>query len=424
MIKQFILTFPFLFILLMGGISQGVAEEKVKLSLKTLIDEALKKNPILLTKINQVNSEKERIPQAATLPDPMLKLGLVNLPESFDFNDQAMTQKQIALSQKFPFPGKLKLRKEIARYKSKQSEAEFTYQQLEIIDKVKRTYFSLFFIDKSIEITEKNKTILENFLEIARTKYAVGKGLQQDVLKAEVELSRMLEKLLILKQQNATLTAKMNTLLNRDISTHLEGRPEVSQTPFTLDPEEIKKSSLEDHPLLQRIQFVLEKAEYDHNLAIREYYPDFEISFAYGQREDNPSQNRPDFYSGFVGINIPIWYKTKQNRKVEETKYTIISAEARYEDTKNNLYFRIANLLAETDQNSHLIDLYQNGIIPQATHTLDSSMASYQVGTIDFLTLLTNLITLYRYELEYYKVLSDYEKNLADLELSLGKRLF
>jgi outer membrane protein TolC len=80
--------------------------------------------------------------------------------------------------------------------------------------------------------------------------------------------------------------------------------------------------------------------------------------------------------------------------------------------------------LAEIDQNDHLINLYQDGIVPQATHTLNSSLASYQVGTVDFLTLLTNLLTLFRYELEYYRVLTDYEKNLANLELAMGKRLF
>jgi outer membrane protein TolC len=425
MIKKSLLTFYFVIILLFGGFSQGKAAEKnAILSLNALIDEALEKNPMLLAKKNQIKSMKERIPQAGTLPDPMVKLGLVNLPESFDFNDEPMTQKQIALSQKFPFPGKLKLNKEITRKDFNRLEVEFAYEQLDIISNVKKIYYSLFFIDKSIEITEKDKTILNNFLEIARTRYSVGKGIQQDVLKAEVELSRMIEKLVILKQQRTSITAKMNSLLNRDISTPLEGRPEVLQTSFNLNPEELKSSSLKDHPVLKSIQFDLEKAETAHNLAQKEYYPNFEVGFSYGQREDSPNQSRPDFYSGFVGINIPIWYKTKQNRKVEETKYTIFSAEAIYEDTKNELHYRIAKLLAEIEQNTQLLDLYKNGIIPQATHTLDSSMASYQVGTIDFLTLLTNLITLYRYELEYYKVFIDYEKNLADLELSVGKRPF
>ena len=109
---------------------------------------------------------------------------------------------------------------------------------------------------------------------------------------------------------------------------------------------------------------------------------------------------------------------------MEETRYTILAAENRYEDTRNNLQFRVSNLLAEIDQNDHLINLYKDGIVPQATHTLNSSLASYQVGTIDFLTLLTNLLTLFRYELEYYRVLTDYEKNLANLELAMGKRLF
>lgn len=407
-----------------GGINHGSAQEIGRLSLKSLIDKALKENPILLAKANQISSLKERIPQASTLPDPKLKLGLVNLPESFDFNDEGMTQKQISLSQKFPFPGKLSLNKEMALKDLKGLEAEFAYQQLETISGVKNIFYSLFFIERAIEITGKNKSTLINFLEITRARYSVGKGIQQDVLKAEVELSRMLEKLVILKQQRITITAKMNTLLNRPPSTPLEGKTEIFRTPFNLNPEEIKNSSLEDHPLLRSIEFIREKAEIAYNLALKDYYPNFEVNFSYGQREDSLNNSRPDFYSGFVGINIPIWYKTKQNRKVKETEYNISSVISRYKATQNDLQFEISKLLAEIDQNSHLLDLYQGGIIPQANHTLDSSIAGYQVGTIDFLTLLTNLLTLYKYELEYYKVLTDREKNLADLELAAGKCMF
>jgi len=407
-----------------GMTGYGRAEENTVLSLTSLIDEALLKNPMLSTKENQVKALAERIPPAGTLPDPKLKLGLVNLPEEFDFNEDPMSQKQIALSQKFPFPGKLKLKKEIARDEYNLSEAEFDYNQLEVINRVKTTYYSLFLIDKSIEITEKNKAVLENFLEIARTRYSVGKGIQQDVMKAEVELSRMIAKLVMLKQQKSTVTAQLNTLLDRNPSTPLEGSPGVFRTTFTLDPEEIRNSSLEDHPLLRSVQSLQGKAESAHSLARREYYPDFEVTFAYAQREDSFHQDRPDFFSGFVGINLPIWYKTKLSRKVEETRYTILAAENRYEDTRNNLQFRVSNLLAEIDQNDHLINLYKDGIVPQATHTLNSSLASYQVGTVDFLTLLTNLLTLFRYKLEYYRVLTDYEKNLANLELAMGKRLF
>ena len=424
MIKKILLVATFIMVCSIGSLSGARAEENTKLFLKTLIKEALSKNPLLLTTKNQIKARKERIPQAGTLPDPILKLGLVNLPEAFDFNDDPMTQKQISLSQKIPFPGKLGLREKLAQKDFNRFEAEFAYQQLEIINKVKNAYYSLFFIEKSIEITEKNKTLLKNFLEIAQSLYSVGKGVQQDVLKAEVELSRMREKLVVLKQQKITITARLNTLIDRDPYTPLEGRPEVSLTLFTPDPKEVKNSSLDDHPMLKSVQCIREKAETAYHLARKEYYPNFEVGFSYAQREDSMHRNLSDLYSGFLGINIPIWYKTRQNRKVEEMRYTFISEKSRYEAIKNDLQFKIVSLLAEIDQNGHLIDLYHNEIIPQATHTLDSSLASYQVGEVDFLAPLINLLTLYTYELEYYKAFTNYEKNLADLELAVGKKLF
>jgi outer membrane protein TolC len=124
------------------------------------------------------------------------------------------------------------------------------------------------------------------------------------------------------------------------------------------------------------------------------------VGFSYSQRESSFGRDHPDLYSGFVGINLPIWFKSKQSKKVEEARYDKRSAENRYEAVKNELEFRVSALLAEIEQNSQLIELYRDAIIPQANHTLNSSVDSYQVGSVDFLTLLTNLQTLYRYELE------------------------
>ncbi|MDY6843633.1 MAG: TolC family protein [Thermodesulfobacteriota bacterium] len=412
-------------IIFLGSFDHVIAEEeKETVFLNTLIDEALQNNPVLLMKKNQLRALEEKIPQVGTLPDPTIKLGLVNLPEAFDFNDEPMTQKQISLSQKLPFRGKLSLQKEIARKEVHQHEAAYTYQQLEIVARVKKAYCSLFFIDKSVEITKKNEVLLKDFLDIAKSWYSVGKGVHQDILKADVELSLIKEKLLKLSQQRVIMLATLNTLLNREQCAPLQGDPELSLTPSPLNIEAIQSTSLDHHPLLRHDQFLREKVAVALDLAHKEYYPDFEISVSYGHREDSFSQNRPDFFSGFVGLNIPVWYKTKQSRKVEELRYTAVSAQRSFEAVRNDLKMKITTLVAEVEQNSDLVDLYRNEIIPQARRTLDSSLTSYQVGGVDFLTLLMNLKILYRYELELYKVRTDYEKNLADLEVAVGKRLF
>lgn len=404
--------------------AQGAEREHGVLLLEPLIDEALASNPVLLTKENQVNALRERIAPAATLPDPMLRLGLLNLPEKVAFDEDPMTQKQIAVTQKFPFPGKLSLKHDIAQDEYLQHEAALTYQRLEVVNTVKVTYFSLFFVDKSIEVTATIKTLLEEFLGVARTRYSVGKGIQQDVMKAEIELSRMIEKIITLERQKKTVAAQLNTVLDRPPGAVLEGKPAVRQTDFSMEKAAFVDRELHAHPLLQSIYFIREEADDTFQLAQKEYYPDFEVGFSYSHRESSLGRDHPDLYSGFVGMNVPIWFKNKQGKRVEEARYNKQSAEKKYEATRNEIEFRIASLLAEIEQNSKLIDLYRDAIIPQANHTLNSSVDSYQVGSVDFLTLLSNLQTLYSYELEYYRVLVNYEKNLADLELAVGKRIF
>ena len=174
------------------------------------------------------------------------------------------------MTQKFPFPGKLGLQKAMAEDEYLQQKEEFSYQQLEVINNVKVTYLSLFLIDKSIEITQKMKTLLEGFLDIARTRYSVGKGIQQDVMKAEVELSRLIEKLITLDQQKITVAAQLNTLLDRPASKPLEGKPEVKQTVLETDIRDFSQQGLDDHPLLRSVAFTEEKADDAFQLARRE----------------------------------------------------------------------------------------------------------------------------------------------------------
>jgi outer membrane protein TolC len=257
--RHYLLLFITAIIIMLGGMPQSTGAEGTGLPLEPLITEALSKNPVLLTKENQVNAMGERISPAGTLPDPMLRLGLLNMPEKVDFNEDPMSQKQILLTQKMPFPGKLGLKKAIAEDEYLQQKAEFSYQQLEVINKVKVAYFSLFLINKSIEITEKIKTLLEGFLEVARTRYSVGKGIQQDVMKAEVELSRLIEKLITLDQQKATVEAQLNTVLDRPPVKPLEGKPEVKQTSLEIDVKDFSHQKLDDHPLLKSIYFIEEK---------------------------------------------------------------------------------------------------------------------------------------------------------------------
>ena len=196
------------------------------LSLDQLIQSALENNPQLKSYNSAISADSARIQQSGALPDPVLSLNLLNIPtNSFAFDQEPMTGKQIALRQLFPFPGKLSLKEDISSAGVSISIANFLEYQNQIIKDVKTGYFELFFLDKSIEITEKNQQLLIEFTAIAGSKYIVGKGLQQDVLKAQVELSKMIDKLIQLGQKREVKQAQINTILNQPVNKPL-GKPE------------------------------------------------------------------------------------------------------------------------------------------------------------------------------------------------------
>jgi outer membrane protein TolC len=265
-----------------------------------------------------------------------------------------------------------------------------------------------------------------------------------------VEIEKNREELINLRQQRDTMHASMNRLLNRPAGTPFSGIPRVSQTDFSYSCDELEKQALEGHPLLQALEQHIRQREAECRLAQKSYFPHFVVTAAYGQRDDrmhvrptltrviqpngassdvttrplNYDTDRSDFFSFVVGVTVPIWFSGKQNRRVSETRLQIEQAKAEYDARKNDILFSIRDLVARIRRGADLLDLYDDSIIPKAAQSFSADMAAYQVDRIDFLTLLDSQITLYNYRIELERILSDYEKNLADLEVAVGKKLF
>jgi len=424
MVKKFIKFFGlilFISIIFLFFISEGQTED-FRLNLNQLIEEALQNNPEVLAFKKKWEAYKEKPFQASALEDPMLGLGIISLPTNFSFKDEDMTMKEISISQKFPFPGKRPLMKEMAEKETEAVSSEIEERSNRIVKEVKAAYYDLAHVHQSIEITQRNKEILESFVKIAETQYSLGMGIQQDVLKAHVEVSKMVDELIMLGQRKRALEAKLNSILNRPLETNVS-RPEelsIKKLPFTF--EELQRMAIELNPTLKGMKKMVEAKEKAHALAKREYYPDFNVRFAYGQRDNGPEMKRRDMLTGMVEINIPIFYKSKQDRKVAETKAEIQGIEAQYRAMKNEIFFMIADMGSMIQRTERQLELYKTGIIPQASLQINSAISAYRVGKADFMTLLDSRMTLYRYELEYHQALADYHKNVASLEAVVGRR--
>ena len=410
-----------------SGVWAGEAEFQKKL--KEFISIALANNPELLEAQNRIKSSREVPSQAGSLDDPILKFELKNLPvDTFKFGQEAMTQKQVTISQKLPYPGKLGLRTDMANKDVGIAEETHDDLKLRIIRDVKQSYFELCFVLAAIEITQQNKKLLEQFVTIAETKYSVGKGIQQDVIKAQVELSKIIDKLIALNKRKETEQGKLNTLMNLLPQTPLRISHGITKSSFNYKIEELQKLTEEHRPVLEQIRLLKERYQVARKLAQKDYYPDFNVGFRYGQREDGRvngiTQNHPDFVSGFVGINIPIWYKTKQRRKVAEQSYRIDTAQETYNKVRNQIFLNIKTLMDQEAKSSKTLELIKTAILPQARQSLESSLSGYGVDKVDFLSLLDTQVTLLDWEIKYHRELADYEQTLADLEQAVGKSLF
>src|SRR4030042_782241 len=204
--------FFFFFILVVFPHSSSAQSEKPRLNVDQLVEEALQNNPEILAAKKKWEVFKEKVPQARALPDPMFGFGIVNLPTNFSFRDEDMTMKEISVSQMFPFYGKRKLMGEMAE---KESEAVFNEIQEKtnrIIKEGKSVYYDLSHVYRATEVVDRNKRILEDFAKIAEARYSVGEGIQQDVLKAHVEVSKMVDELIMLGQSKKALEAKLKAL--------------------------------------------------------------------------------------------------------------------------------------------------------------------------------------------------------------------
>jgi len=403
----------------------GAQENTFKSVLQGFIETALKNNPAIKAFQHRIKAAQEVPSQVSSLDDPILQFQLMNLPvDTFDLSQEAVTQKQFSLSQKLPYPGKLGLKAEIAEKNIAITQQDLEEARLSITRDVKLAFYELCFVLAATNITRENKTLLEQFVTIAESKYSVGKGLQQDVLKAQVELTKIMEQLIEFQKLAGIEKARLNSLMNLLPQETLTIPHGIAKTDFIFTVPGLQVIAEKHRPLLSKIRSLKERYGTSKKLAEKEYYPNFNVGLKYGQRQEARNIDRPDFVSAWVGINIPIWYKTKQSRRVSETAYKVEMAGETYNKAKNQIFLKIKELVDKERQGGKTLALIEQGILPQARQSLESALAGYSVDKVDFLTLLNNQVTLFKWQIRYHRELTDYEKNLAVIEQSAGKNLF
>lgn len=413
-------------LLLFLATAASAAQQSVTLTLESnvdlghLIEEGLRANPEILAARKAIEAAQARIVQARSLDDPELNIESWAIPISQPANLNQANMHMVNLRQRFPFPGKLRLRGDVAAQDEAMERARYRAKEREVIAAVKKGYYDLFMADRNIQITQEQLALLERILKTVESRYAVGKVAQQDVIKAQVEQTDLLNRLITAEREHHHAEARLNMLLNRPpgdpIGRTVEREPPT--TPF--EQEELYRLTIDSSPELQGAVSLVRRAELSRELAIRnQKYPDFMLGLGYWY---NPQGNFQHTYSGMLTLTIPFfWTKAKHDKEVEEASAQIARAEATHRATKNLALFEIRENLVTLNAARQLVALYRTGLLPQVELSLRAAEAAYQTGRLDFTGLLEAERTLRDARLGYYRALVALEQSLADLERAVGR---
>lgn len=385
-------------------------------ALQQLVEQALENNPEIKAMQRRIDMMRARIPQAKALDAPVLSIGYMGniVPFQVQKGDPS-SGRIIGISQDLPYPGKRSLRGKVA---SSDADAEwwaFEQTRRNVVAEVKDAYFDLYYLTKAVGVVTKTKTLVEQFTKIAEVRYTVGKGIQQDVLKAQVEFSKLIEQQTILEQRKQIAEARLNSLLYREPESPVGIPEELKPRDFPYTLATLNETAVANYPDLKGQRRKIESAQYAIQLAKKDFYPDFSVGFTYINR---PAM--PEMYGMNIGIKLPVYYAQKQRPALTEATASFEAEKRSLENTTTLLFFKIRDKYLSETTAKRLLSLYSTTIVPQSSLSLESAIAGYEVGKVDFLTLLDSLVTLLNYELSYYEQLSNEEKAVAALEPLVG----
>ncbi len=390
------------------------------LRMNDLVAEALRRNPEILAAQKRYEAARQRPAQERALPDPMFSVGWNasgNPLPGAGLGTEPVANVGAMASQELPYPGKLRLRGQVASKEADAEAQQYRSVQLSVVSRVKQAFYRLQHAWAMRSVLDRNRESLRSLLRVTEARYSVGKTSQADVFRAQTQLTLIETRIAQMDRERRSREAEINALLNRapDAPLARPGEPMMMPLHFTL--EELMAKAGSAAPMLGRDQKMIERAETALSLARKDYYPDLTLNGGYYYM----GAMQP-MYVFRADVKIPLHLGrtraevAERNREVEESRHN-------YEATARTLEYQIKNefLAAETAQK--LLDLYLNTVLPQAGMAVESSLASYQSGTVDFTSVLSNEVAAFEYELNYHEQMQEYHLALVRLEEMTGVEL-
>ena len=395
------------------------------LTLDVAITKALAGNPGL----GEIKARAEALAavpeQAGALPDPTVNVGLLNVPtSSFNLHQEDMTMMEMGVSQTIPFPGKRALREKVAEHEAMASAESVEEARLRLTRDVKLNWWRLFYYDRTLKLLNEAEGFFQQLIDIAQANYKVGKGAQQEVMMAQLELSKLKSETLDFLGQRGAESAKLNALLDRDV-----GTPLIIPGETTFKLPELAGAKLQDKSLLARPLFaqhgrMLEAAKAKVELAQSDFYPDFTVGGGYAFRQNTPTgQGRSDFASVQLSMNVPIYANHKQAKAVDQRKSELLQEQYALKDEHHKIQAEIEAKAAEYQQTRKKLLLLEHEILPQALQAVNSLLSGYQVSQKGFSDLLRTQLSYFQYQIQYWQALTNTQQLLAELSAEVGEEL-
>ena len=378
---------------------------------------ALINNPEIHVAAGRLDVLEARVPAAGALDDPFLKYQGWGIPLSQPWNYN-VAQNMFMVGQTFPWRGKRGLRTDIAQTDATEAKAALENTRLEVRVRVRKAFYDLLRTQDELRIHDGHVAIARQAIEASRIKYTVGKVPQQDILKAQVALTRLAEHMIHFEQDADVARARLNTLLGRDAATPINVRGDYNVPAHLPKTEALEKLALASRPDLAQAQAAIEKSEQEESLASKAYTPDFTVSAGYMLMPDGTDMRNRYMVEG--SINLPWLNHRKHDSEIAEAKAKVSEQDAELAAMRNAAFGQIQEALAQARAAKRLADVYQGALQPQAEATLRSTVIAYENDRTDFLNLLDSQSAVIDIDLAYFQALADFETRFADLELAVG----
>jgi len=383
--------------------------------LSSLVDEALHNNREVLAAQKKYEAARQRPSQAGSMPPPTVSLGYSSngAPYPVDgIGRDATSNAGVMISQDMPFPGKQRLRAEIA---ARQADAEFQDYltvRLNVVARLKQAYFELHHALEGIAATTRSQELLQGILRVSEARYAAGRAAQQDIFKAQTQFSIFQAQLLRYQQEQRSRQIEIAALLDRPMSGTIEVPLDIAlgDMPGTL-PQMLAQART-TAPTLAREQKNVEGRELAANLARKDDYPDYTLSGGYFNQG-----SMPPMWQFRVDVKLP---PRSRRAAVSEREFAAAEARHAYEGASVAVEARLREDYTVAETAHQLAELYENSVLPEARLALESSLAAYQTGSLDFLSVFSNLMNVVDNEFMFHDEVMQFHMALARLEEMTG----